>query len=340
MRKSTVKTLYDIKSKRKMKSVLQRATQLGSLSMSFENQTHYITNIMKNTCFDQTGKENLVLLETNMDFSKVALKNKSNGKYFKKMDCGYYEKANNNQYYFYEWNLFDSINHFMKMRKTIYIILDVANYLTYIYSTPKPTYAHHCLILIFHYNNIKQIYEMKIINPHGKDTKTYHDYLFILKGDKVKKYHHDDIVDVSVLKEFLSILRKTIRKKISYDFKNDTYMGANLQAGDNYGICFIFPILIWYNLGIYYNTDQQIKTVNIGTMKKMLETDSLDIMVQSILANFTKQIQDVFIKNIRKNNLNEILNDYLVKKGNYLTKTMLQKVIGFMGQKAIISQIR
>jgi hypothetical protein len=117
-------------------------------------------------------------------------------------------------------------------------------------------------------------------------------------------------------------------------------MGANLQAGDNYGICFIFPILIWYNLGIYYNTDQQIKTVNIGTMKKMLETDSLDIMVQSILANFTKQIQDVFIKNIRKNNLNEILNDYLVKKGNYLTKTMLQKVIGFMGQKAIISQIR
>ena len=31
------------------------------------------------------------------------------------------------------------------------------------------------------------------------------------------------------------------------------YFGADYQSGDNYGICFIFPYLIWYYFGKYYN---------------------------------------------------------------------------------------
>ena len=34
---------------------------------------------------------------------------------------------------------------------------------------------------------------------------------------------------------------------IQYDFsETHNYIGGDLQTGDNFGICFIFPYIIWY----------------------------------------------------------------------------------------------
>ena len=78
-KRNTIKTLYDSKSKRNLKSLIKQAQSLECLSMQLDNNTHYAANIIKDTCFDKAGKKNLVLLEASISFSKlVTLKYKNN----------------------------------------------------------------------------------------------------------------------------------------------------------------------------------------------------------------------------------------------------------------------
>ena len=340
-----ITNLYDSRSKRNLQPLLKYAHKLDCLSMQLDNHTHFAANIIKDYCFDKQGRKNLVLLETGMDFSKiVTLKNKNN--YFNKLTCGFYEqdkekslKENKLRYNFCEWGLFDSISYYMKQRKTIYIILDIENYLTYM--TPVPNYGHHCLMLLFHYDIKQKKYVMNLVNPHGQDSKIYHDYLLINKKDTktVTKYHFDDIVDIAIIKKMLIAFEKYSGEKVSYNSKENTYFGVNLQAGDNYGICFIFPILIWYNLGVFYSTDKYIGNYKLKNMKHLLHKNKLNKLIESTLANFTDKTEIFFEENIDKENFTDLLDDYLQKKNNYLTKLMLQRIVGFIGQKAIISKM-
>ena len=76
---NTIKTLYDSKSKRNLKSLIKQAQNLDCLSMQLDNNTHYAANIIKDTCFDKEGSKNLVLLEASISFSTlVTLKYKNN----------------------------------------------------------------------------------------------------------------------------------------------------------------------------------------------------------------------------------------------------------------------
>ena len=344
---NTIKTLYDSKSKRNLKSLIKQAQTLDCLSMQLDNNTHYAANIIKDTCFDKEGKKNLVLLEASISFSTlVTLKYKNN--YFNKLRCGFYEhdvertsEEGKQKYSFCEWGLFDSIFHFMKLRKTIYVILDVENYLTYVLSTPVPTYGHHCLMLLFHYDTVQKKYVMNLINPHGQDSKVYHEYLLINKKDTntVTTYHFDDIVDVAIIKKLLIAFKKYTGKNVLYNPKENTYFGANLQAGDNYGICFIFPILIWYNLGVFYSTDKYVGKRKIKNMKCLLQKNNINKLVESTLAHFTSRTEEFFENNFHKADFTDMLDEYLKQKNNYLTKLMLQRLVGFIGQKAIITKM-
>lgn len=243
--------------------------------------------------------------------------------------------------YLIKWGLFDSISHFMKLRKTIYVILDVENYLTYVLSTSVPTYGHHCLMLLFHYDTVQKKYVMNLINPHGQDSKVYHDYLLINKKDTktVITYHFDDIVDIAIIKKLLIAFKKYTGKNVLYNPKENTYFGANLQAGDNYGICFIFPILIWYNLGVFYSTDKYVGKRKIKNMKCLLQKNNINKLVESTLAHFTSRTEEFFENNFHKADFTDMLDEYLKQKNNYLTKLMLQRLVGFIGQKAIITKM-
>ena len=46
---NTIKTLYDSKSKRNLKSLIKQAQNLDCLSMQLDNNTHYAGNIIKDT---------------------------------------------------------------------------------------------------------------------------------------------------------------------------------------------------------------------------------------------------------------------------------------------------
>ena len=45
--------------------------------------------------------------------------------------------------------------------------------------------------------------------------------------------------------------------------KYDTYFGANLQAGDDHGVCFIYPFVIYYSLGVFYNSKMSCRSTKI-----------------------------------------------------------------------------
>ena len=61
------------------------------------------------------------------------------------------------------------------------------------------------------------------------------------------------------MKRFVKFLNRKLTINLSFK-KNNThvYNGPCLQIADNHGICFIFPIIIWFH---YENTYKRSKTM-------------------------------------------------------------------------------
>ena len=61
--------------------------------------------------------------------------------------------------------------------------------------------------------------------------------------------------------------------------------------------------------------------------------------MESTLAHFTSRTEEFFENNFHKADFTDMLDEYLKQKNNYLTKLMLQRLVGFIGQKAIITKM-
>ena len=74
-------------------------------------------------------------------------------------------------------------------------------------------------------------------------------------------------------------------------------------------------------------------------MISLLQKNKINKLVESTLAQFTTRIEKFFEINFHKTDFTDMLDEYLKQKNNYLTKLMLQRLVGFIGQKAIISRM-
>ena len=61
------------------------------------------------------------------------------------------------------------------------------------------------------------------------------------------------MIDFIFLKRFADYFNMKHNNILNYEKdKHYNYWGANFQGGDNHGICFVFPYIIYYNLCKYY----------------------------------------------------------------------------------------
>ena len=126
-------------------------------------------------------------------------------------------------------------------------------------------------------------YEAFYINSHSKLINLQRLSICVVKRKK-KIIHYDEPVDAIFMYSFMKFMRNKYKLSIKYDFTyKHNYYGADYQSGDNYGICFIFPYLIWYNFCMYYNRILDTKVDGLYKIKSsMLLSGNLTECIQII----------------------------------------------------------
>ena len=256
-------------------------------------------------------------------------------KYFEKLKCGFYERNKTTKTYdFYEWTLFETLKVEFKKKKIVYLMFDALNY-GIEEENKKKDYEHHSLVVIF--IPLKKGYHAYLINSHGVDTKdytTYERFTSIYKRQKTINYDFHNNIDVVMMKDFIDFFKLSTKIKIRYNkTENHNYHGANLQHGDNYGVCCLFPTIIWYYFNLYYK-----KTVKLGQMKfdtsiNMLKKNQLIPFIHLIFTDFDSKYETKLLTIMKNTNCPKKV-DRMVEKLNYrFTKKILNMTVAFLSQK-------
>ena len=115
------------------------------------------------------------------------------------------------------------------------------------------------------------------------------------------------------------------------------YYGCNLQNGDFHGVCFIFPLIIWYYFNKFYDKKRYVgarKTIIIPSVNEMLKQKNLDLFVKTCFLDFSQEFGKYLISS-----KNEFLNMFIEKKNTRLIKQILHKFICFITQPNIRKNI-
>ena len=126
--------------------------------------------------------------------------------------------------------------------------------------------------------------------------------------------------------------------------QKDTYDGVNLQSGDGHGICFVFPFVIWYYFGNFYNKTREIDDITIPSVKHMLLSGNINRFVHSAFVDFSEKFKNIFIENIRefRNKKERIrtLENSIIKDGTYFIKKLGNTMVSYLTQAYYTKKIK
>ena len=121
-------------------------------------------------------------------------------------------------------------------------------------------------------------------------------------------------------------------------------MVLTLQSGDGHGICFIFPFVIWYYFGNFYNKTREIGTITIPSVKNMLLSGNINRFVHSAFVDFSEKFKTIFIENIRefrnKKQRIKTLENSIIKDGTYFVKKLGNTMISYLTQAYYTEKIK
>ena len=329
-----------IPSRGRILDTLKRCNKFGfyTLFNDINNYAHRVS-----TSINQ--HPNIALLQTSLDFCNF-IKNPTHlrKRSISKMNCSFYIEN-----IAWEKNLEARIHDLMLTNKTIFIIIDFERYLL----SYQNQYDTHSVCIILH-PSTKGNYNMFYINSHGKDLfgdKKSNDTLFtfdIIKSSTKTRINYDEVQlplpgDFVFMNYFHTHLQKYIRELegpefiIHYDqTEKHNYLGCNMQSGDNHGICFVFPYLIWYNLITYYTSSQQINNMTFPSIKTLLNQKNLNVLVPLCFAKLSKHFGDILTQ--KKEIQFDMLKDFIIQKQTRFLKEILCPFIDFMTQPHFIKK--
>ena len=283
-----------IKRKMPLQKVFKEALKYGLFDLNADTYTHQACKVI-------AANKDMLMLHVHWDFKKMIpildKPDKLNNLY-ETMGCGSYTR----DFVFEQSFLYITLTEAMEEGKFIYMVLSIENYELDELATGNE-YGHHCTGLIFYPREVNQ-YDCFYINSHGErmmDTKIFDDRY---TRRRYTRYSFEEPIDIICIKSYLTFLRKAFvefesRVQITYDgTKRHNYYGPNLQCGDKHGICFAFPLIIWYYLSNFYTTrrlciEEDGKTHFIPALQSFLERNDLIQLVNSCFLVFHKKYEEV-----------------------------------------------
>ena len=275
-------------------------------------------------------KSDMEIIQSEFDFNKIFTKN---GISDDLENIIHKTPAINDRYI--DYGLLWLLSNSMKHKKVIFIFLDLLNYSLDENKNDNDIMTHTthatCLMLFPEENSNK--YNAYYFNSHGEavpnDTLEYEKYITRRRN---KKIILGEPLDFYVLKHYIQIMNKYDNININYDYSiKHNYLGANLQYGDTYGICYVFPFYILYELITNQNNpiiadfpsfDECI--INDNTTKGICCI--MEKHIQRL--NYKKFLNDLFTSN-NFEKYNNRLKRYMDKKNTQYVKYLLYKLCRF-----------
>ena len=286
------------KNSKQLPSVFKKAVRYELFSLDADTYTHKACKIL-------ASNKDIVMLHIRWDFLEMipTLGNPDAINSINDiMECGFYNKKLEYLQDFAWLQLID----YMSERKIIYVVLNIENYEMDSLETGNE-YGHHCTALIF-YPKETGDYDCFYITSHGEAMMRTMNFDVRISRRRYRRISFDEPIDVVCVKQYLAFLQNYLKEfecniKIHYDgTKNHNYYGPNLQCGDNYGVCFAFPLIIWYYLSNFYKKGRHLisgdKILQVPPMEHLLKQKDLIFMVNTCFIAFHKKYEDILMERI------------------------------------------
>ena len=130
-------------------------------------------------------------------------------------------------------------------------------------------------------------------------------------------------IDCIVIKAICDYMKINHDINIHYDStEKHNYYGVNLQEGDDHGVCYIFPIVIYYYFGIYFTEKKALcsggKVRYVKPFQNLLKNNDIDLMVHACFADFDAEVTKILFDSLNKKKTEKNSTDTI----NLLTKSV------------------
>lgn len=323
----------------KYQDIFQKATNLGLDSNDCVSDSTIILHNLKNTVFPTYMKNNYQYASLNINFREICelmYEKKNLDKYVQdNLFVGYYSEE---QEIIVDDTLVEFVDEMSTQNKIIFFNIDADEYC--IDREEECNHSTHgvCALLV----PINNTYHLYYMNPHGEVMKEYQEYEIFLSSSRSKRLNFkNNFVDCVVMEGIVNSLQNILNIPIKYDNSPaHNYFSVNLQEHDNHGTCFIFPSVIYYYFGMYYNHTKKIYNndshVTIPTFNSLLYNNNFNLAIISCFIDFDKNYKDQ-VFNIIKNDIDltlatENLIESLEKSKHRFLKNIINTMTNFIDQ--------
>lgn len=275
---SLVKGLgYFVKDQKRSKfaSIIEKATEMGAYTMDTETYTQHVLRLVQQHCFSKKMRNDAILLHAIVEMRhimpKLAKPDGDASTYYEDIGCGVYSGDRGALRHRYEY-LNQNIVLAMVERRIIFVTFDIEDYGVEV-ADNKNEYVGHSTCAVFvprtlnSGQNEYDWYDCYYINSHGQDMNRQCEFDVIVSNRRLRTYPFSESIDVVFMKGYIKYLHQYSKAytgkvtPITYDGSPEhTYLGTDLQAGDGHGVCFAYPLILWYYFGRYFASTRTIVT--------------------------------------------------------------------------------
>lgn len=330
--------------KKKMWNVISRADSYGLMSCESGTKAHFATRMIQESEFPRETRHNMVMIDCPLSMKTIipALQNKNLPiELFRDILVGVV-LFENNSYMYTDSFLFDEMTNAFKQKKYVFITFGFEDYDVDNVKGVNEYCGHStCAVLVPN----KTRYDCYYINPHGRDMKETNYFKTIVSKKRCHIYHYKQPLDTIFMKGLCDSFNQINDIKIHYDNTyRYTYLGANFQSGDGYGVCFIFPFIIFHYIGKYLTRSRYFEVngehIYMESGIKLLKKGRLGLFVESIFADFMKDYTKILCnKNVTYRTKREHLEKFVIKKAAHFLKAITSPMVSFMLQSKINKHI-
>ena len=343
-------------SKRKISNVLNNADKHDLASEKYNNYIHCASHILKHKY-----KSDIAIIQTHISLYELFneyLKSDCKYNHLLNMWCGFY-KNNNDTPTYYEEHFYSKINNLMIANKTIYILLDLHEYLLYETDEDETIHEtiHHATALIL-YKDTNNCYRAFYFNSHGGNILKEKSYNLYITRKRKKNITLNMPVDMFIINNLINTYNSNIANyvdnysKINYEMNADfNYIGPNFQIGDHYGVCYIYPFVILHYLLHEFNNINYLHNDDSGYMRRLpsystlLKNNKLNNMILIMMSKIYKNLKSEFLIYYINSDISDLTNlniviNYQFEKNNTLyIKYLYCIILEFLLQTALVNRV-
>ena len=281
----------------KIKDLLAACEAYEFDSSNDDAAVHQMMHQLRNLDFSKKMKRKMVYTLMDIDYLQIVphiidRNQEALEKGIKNVDVSYFEGNNKEMF---EDSLVNYLTENISNRKIIFFNLSLRNYCYD--DEEEDRYATHgsCAFMV---PRIGKGYDLYYVNHHGEAMDGTLDYERVLTRTRNQKYSFKQPVDFIVLDQIVKYMNTRLRETIYYDFTTrHNFYGINYQEEDVHGFCFIFPIIIYYALGKYFNEHKTLSVggvfKNLNPVSQTLKEGKLNFFIHSCFTEFDLSYNEV-----------------------------------------------